>query len=395
MRIGFTSDYFYPDTGGAERSALELAKALVKRGHDVTVYTRYSKGLSEEEELHGIRIKRIFRALTGLTAGGGDIVDQRIVDVAESRRLIKEVKKEDIEFLHSHNRDTAVFTGIAAKKAGIPHIAHIRDYWPICPKRDLLRREGMCTHPEYCALCMARFYGKGWKLPFYVKSSLDTGYRRKKLKSLGPFFIHISDYSRDILKLEPSRRIYNPIDSSLFENRGEEKGKVLYIGGITRHKGVDILLRAVKGLDIRLHLIGRGYLLSEISRDNVVKHGALSYKEVLRELSTAEFVVVPSIWPEPFGRVVVEAMAAGKPVIVSPYGALPEIAGNAGMVVRDFSEKSLRKEIIRLHEDQLLRDELSRKALERAKEFTPEKISADVISLYRKLKANPDTSFQT
>ena len=357
----------------------------MKKGNEVTVYTRYTKGLKDEEELHGIRIKRIFRALARFTVGGGDVLDQRAVDAVESRTLIKEAKKDDAEILHSHNRDTAVFTAIAAKKTGIPSVAHIRDYWPICPKRDLFRGKSICSGPENCALCMARFYGNKWKLPFYLKSSADTRYRRKKLGYLNPFFIHISDYSRKTLKMEPSVRIYNPIDLSLFRNAGEERGKVLYIGGMTKHKGVDILVKAAKGLDIKLHLIGDGYLLRGISQENVVKHGALPYEKMLKELSTAEMVVVPSVWPEPFGRVAVEGMAAGKPVIVSPYGALPEIVGGGGLVLNEFDSKNLRNAILRLHDDDSMREELSKKALDRVKDFAPEKISLSVLSLYKEL----------
>ncbi len=384
MRIGFTSDYFHPSVGGAERSALELAKALVKRGHDVTVYTRYRKGLRNEEELHGIRIKRIFRTVTKFTVGGGDILDQRIVDAVESRRLGKEAKKDNTDILHSHNRDTAVFTRIAAKNTGIPSVTHVRDYWPLCPKRDLLRADGVCRIPEGCPFCMARFHGSRWKTPFYMKSTSDTRYRRKRLLSMNAFFVHISDYSRNVLRLEPSVRIYNPVDKSMFVNNGEERGKVLYIGGLTIHKGVHILVRSVKGLNLKLHLIGGGYLLPEISGENLLKHGLLSYGRMLEELSTAEMVVVPSVWPEPFGRVAVEAMAAGKPVIVSPYGALPEVVGDGGIVVRDFNERKLRNAIMELHEDASLRDEMSRKALKRADIFSPDRICDQMLETYRK-----------
>jgi len=384
LRIGFTSDYFHPqNVGGAERSALELAKALVSKGHEVVVYTRHVKGLPEEEEMGGIRIKRIFRHLARYTVRN-DVVDQRKVDGREKETLVRAAEEDSVDILHSQNRDTATFTAMAGKELGIPAIAHIRDYWPVCPKRDLLGPEGICSRPENCASCMARFYGSALKKPFYARMEKDTLYRREVLKKARPFYLHISDFSRNLLKLEPSRRIYNPVDTSAFRRGNEVPGKVLYIGSLARHKGVGILAEAVAKAGLELHIIGDGPMRKGLET-RAVLHGRLEYRKMAEELGSAEMLVVPSLWNEPFGRVVIEGMAAGKPVIVSRRGALPEVGGDAVISVEPAVE-ALSSAISKLHSEPDMRREIGSLGIARAGEFRPERIAEEVMGLYREIR---------
>ena len=381
--MGLTADYFHPqNVGGAERSALELAKALVKKGNEVIVYTRYVKGIPVEESIDGIIVKRIFRTLSRYTVRS-DVIDQEKVDSKEKNVLRNAAEEDSVEILHSQNRDTATFTALAGKEMNVPVFVHVRDYWPICPKRDLLRKDGICPGPENCASCMSEFYGSILKRPFYRRLERDTEYRGKILKENTPFYIHISDFSRKLLNLEPSARIYNPIDISLFKNKGENGG-ALYIGSLTKHKGVRILVDAAKDAGMELHLIGDGPLRKELE-GKAILHGKLEYSEMIEELANAEMLIVPSIWNEPFGRVVVEGMAAGKPVIVSPYGALPEIGGDAVMIAEP-TVKGLSGAMKKVHSDESLRKEMGALGRKRAEMFRPERIAEEVVELYRRTR---------
>ena len=170
MKIALTSEYFYPETGGAEQSALELAKALKNKGHEVVVFTR---GEGERDEVQGISVNRIFSDLKKGTVRR-DVPFPRIVDKKEESRFKKEITGEGFEILHSNNRDTAVFTSKVGSSLGIPAVAHIRDFWPVCPKRDLLRPEGICPGPKLCGNCMARYFKAWHKVGFYYKMWNDT-----------------------------------------------------------------------------------------------------------------------------------------------------------------------------------------------------------------------------
>ncbi len=383
MKIAFTSDYFYPYTGGAEQSLMELARCLVDKGHEVTVYTR---GDGDETDVHGIRVKRMFKDLKRWTVKN-EVLFSKHVDKKEKKRLLKDVKQEGYDILHSNNRDTAVFTALTGNKSKIPVIAHVRDYWPICPKRDLHRKEGICEEPKKCWACTARYYGESLKAPFYWKSQRDTSYRYRSVKKYSTHFIYNSQYVRDRVGLEPASVIYNPVDVQVSEKK-REPGKVLFIGNVTKRKGIIELTRAMKSGEMdemKLHIVGDGYLSPAVKGSNIIKHGRLEYEEVKKHLSDAEMLVVPSLWPEPFGRVVVEGMSAGVPVISSSYGGLKEAVGDGGVLLDEVTEEGLKEAILKLHQDPELRDELSKKGMERSKMFAPEKIAVQVLSLYKKV----------
>ncbi len=164
-----------------------------------------------------------------------------------------------------------------------------------------------------------------------------------------------------------------------------EQGKILYIGNVTKRKGVEMLAEAVKGLDVILHIIGDGYLLPKIKGNNIVKHGKVEYDELLKHLSNAEMLVVPSLWPEPFGRVAVEGMAAGLPVIISSIGGLPEVVGDAGVVMKGIGVDELRSKIKALHQDEKLRIRMGEKGKERSRIFHPDNIAGQMISVYEEI----------
>jgi len=383
MKIAFTSDYFYPHTGGAEQSLMELARSLVKKGHDVTVYTR---GEGRESEINGIKVKRIFHTLDRWTFKN-EVLFPKYVDRKEAKRFLTQIRKEGYDVIHSNNRDTAVFTAMAGKKAGVPSVTHIRDYWPICPKRDLHRLEGICKEPNKCWSCMSKYYGDWLKTPFYWKSQRDTKYRHDSVKRYSELFIYNSRYVRDKVGLKPGTVIYNPVDIEVTQKQ-RIPGKVLFIGNVTKRKGIIELSRAMKYDDMgemELHIVGDGYLSPAIKGSNIIKHGRLEYEDVKKHLADAEMLIVPSLWPEPFGRVAVEGMAAGVPVISSSYGGLKEAVGEAGILLNEVTEKGLKQAILKLHEDPELRDELSEKGMERSKMFSPERIADQVLSIYKKV----------
>ena len=140
--------------------------------------------------------------------------------------------------------------------------------------------------------------------------------------------------------------IYNAIDTSRFvyqSNRGGHEDKQLvYIGRITSEKGLPVLIEAFKAVrarrrDVSLHIYGDdrfgshpGSHLLALRRQagdmldrEIVFHGHVV--DTVPILQSADVVILPSIWDEAFGRIVIEAMACGTPVIGSRIGGIPEI----------------------------------------------------------------------
>jgi glycosyltransferase involved in cell wall biosynthesis len=381
MKIALTTEYFHPETGGAEQSALELSKALMKKGHEIVVFSR---GEGERDEVQGIPVNRIFSDLKKGTIRR-DVPFPRVVDRKEEVRFKTEIKGEGFDILHSNNRDTAVFTAKVGSSLGIPSVAHIRDFWPICPKRDFLKPEGICSQPKLCGNCMARYFKAWHKVGFYFKMWNDTGYRQQEIVNNVDMFLYNSGYTQFRIDFNPANVVFNPIDMDAIKTGKTESGKILFIGNVTHRKGIGILTEAVKDLDVKLHIVGDGYLLYKIDGKNIIKHGKLNYEETKSHLATSEMLLVPSLWPEPFGRVAVEGMAAGTPTIVSPYGALPEVVKDAGLIIKEVTTTELRNAILRIHSDKTLKNRLIEKGKERSMIFHPARIADEIDSIYKRL----------
>jgi glycosyltransferase involved in cell wall biosynthesis len=109
-----------------------------------------------------------------------------------------------------------------------------------------------------------------------------------------------------------------------------DRRRVVFAGRIVAPKGVGILIRAARAVDAEFLICGDGRRLDAMRRlarrfgvlDRVSFRGWLGGEELARELAEASVVVMPSVWPEPFGLVGIEAFAAGRPVIASATGGV-------------------------------------------------------------------------
>lgn len=116
----------------------------------------------------------------------------------------------------------------------------------------------------------------------------------------------------------------------------------LYFGRIIDEKGVDLLVKEASSLDIPLKIVGDGpdlIRLQSYSRkmaaDNIEFLGALWGDALSEVLSRSAFVIVPSLWHENFPYVIFQAFAAGKPVLGSNRGGIPELIGEDRGVIFD------------------------------------------------------------
>ncbi|MDB9315908.1 glycosyltransferase family 4 protein [Spirulina sp. CS-785/01] len=117
-------------------------------------------------------------------------------------------------------------------------------------------------------------------------------------------------------------------------------GYALFVGRLSQEKGLDVLLQSWEYLssDIPLKVVGEGplvgYVKEVVQRWPQVDYlGGCTLEEVYRLMQKATVVIVPSVWYETFGRVVIEAFAVGTPVIVTQIGAIAELVeeGRTGL----------------------------------------------------------------
>lgn len=205
---------------------------------------------------------------------------------------------------------------------------------------------------------------------------------------------------RDGIDAKKIQVIPNGIDLNAFRYAGRIKlvghPALLFVGRLEREKGIDILVESMEHLaralpQVVLHVVGEGSLENELRRftvtkgliDRVVFHGKTL--DTAAFYSSADICVVPSIF-EAFGITVVEAMAAGKPVVATRCGGIPENVTNLdnGILVQP-TRQGLVKAITDLWNDAKLMERMSKNNLEKANQFDWSRVADEYIRLYMTL----------
>jgi len=177
------------------------------------------------------------------------------------------------------------------------------------------------------------------------------------------------DYILFVGVLEPRKNIERILEAlAILKKTGKIQGKKLVVAGETGwlYKGI---FKKVQELNLEKEVIFTGFV-----------DGA----ELPALYSGALFFVYPSLY-EGFGFPVLEAMACGTPVITSNVSSLPEVAGDAAILINPHHVEELAWQMERLFEDKELREELKKKGLERSKSFSWEKTAMKTLEVYKEL----------
>jgi glycosyltransferase involved in cell wall biosynthesis len=172
------------------------------------------------------------------------------------------------------------------------------------------------------------------------------------------------------------------------------KKYILYLGTLKPNKNIDKLIRSYKLLitnyelkDTCLVIAGKkGWLYEDLFNlvrekdleDRVIFTGFVEDEEVQPIMAGAEVFVMPSYW-EGFGIPVLEAMAAGTPVVCSDQASLPEVAGEAGLYVNPDEPEDIAEKINRVLTDDKLRKDLIQSGREQVKKFSWDKCSQKIL----------------
>ncbi len=195
------------------------------------------------------------------------------------------------------------------------------------------------------------------------------------------------------------------VDPELFTPRpgGRDPARgflVGYVGRLVPEKGVDLLLEAAAGMDVgwRLAIVGagteRGHLETLVRRRGLA--GRVSFEGQIPSMRMPAFyreldaLVLPSRsrpnWVEQFGRVLIEAMACGVPVVGSDCGEIPNVVGHAGLIFPEEDTEALRERLMCLGRDLDLWADLARRGRQRVlAHFTQAQVAAQTVAVYREL----------
>ena len=173
-----------------------------------------------------------------------------------------------------------------------------------------------------------------------------------------------------------------------------------YVGRLVPEKGVDVLVEAVDRLDVQLLIVGDGPERSRLERraaawppGKAVFTGAVPHEEVPDYLAAVDALVLPSrstiTWAEQFGHVLIEAMAAGVPVVGSASAAIPEVVADAGLLFPEGDVAALRAQLRTLLADDALRGTLIERGRARvARCYTHEIIATAQRDVYERVRAD-------
>jgi glycosyltransferase involved in cell wall biosynthesis len=400
MRILMLSELYPPHIGGSEEYVRNLSRGLVSRGHDVSVATIASRNEPSIADEEGVRVHRVRsttqRASSLMPSGRPYLPPIPDPDVVQALRAILKAERPDV--VHAHNWMVHSFLPLKrASRTGLVMTLH--DYSVVCAKRSLLYRERPCSGPGFskCLRCASDNYGAA-RGPVITLSNWTM---RPWLTRAVDMFVPVSEYVATGNELAqrnlPFRVIPNFVPDEVATASDPDHPALkalpdgpfwLFVGALSRHKGVHVLLEAyarVPGAP-RLVLLGRDAPDAPASfPPNVTLIRDVPHDAVMAAWARASLGVIPSVFPDPCPTVAIEAMAAGVPVVASRIGGLPDLVvdGETGLLVGAADVTELSSALRRMCDEPVERARMAEAARQRAPLFMAGSVIPQIEQIYR------------
>jgi len=388
MKVLMLAQSYAPVVGGEERIVEDLSVELARRGHRVSVATLRQPAGEPPGEAEGVSVHVLDGSMDRIPGVSLDPERQYAppgpdpLTVAGLRRILHQ---ERPDVVHAHNWLGDAFLPLD-RRSGPAFVFSLHDYSLVCATKRFFYRGGVCAGPgaTKCLAHSVRHYGaaKGTMIATGVRVSEPWLRRRVDM------FLPVSDAVRELSGIgadDPHRVIPNfigelppcpaPDDPRLAALPDEPF--ILYFGDVTEDKGVPALVEAYRQLGEAPPLVLVGRQLVELPpTPGLVEVGPLPHALAIEALRRAMIAVAPSLLPESFGIVALEAAAAGKPAIVSDIGGLKDVVvdGETGYLAAPGDSSSLREALRKLIENPLLRERMGAAAIERAAAFGPDAV---------------------
>lgn len=388
MKIAMIAGYYPPDIrGGGEISGKLLADILIEAGAEVAVLT--CAATAREEMLDGAYVRRVLSpnaywnfypnqpALKKIEWHTRENLNPRSRNVV--RAFLDEVRP-DIT-LTSTIENFGAEAWVAPKQARIPTVHLLRSYYPFCRQGSAVKNSENCS--GNCPGCKILTFG------------------RRRASQYVNGIVGISEYilrrhiDEGLFLNAQSSIIPEPIRSESMSGRArnESRARFGYLGLLRDDKGLAILQDAWRGVPdhlATLAIAGSGTpeyvaMLGASARPDMVFLGWVESEAYLAEI---DFLIVPSIWNEPFGRIVIEAFAKGVPVIGSRIGGIAETIrdGKNGFLVPPRDADALTRRIMQCAQmDAAGYRKLSRQALNDAQRYEAKQIAHEHLAFYERV----------
>lgn len=343
-------------TGGAEISVFGTKKLLAKLGHQAFFF-----GFGDDKVDDGIVVPHknssLFRVVERF------FFSPRIYFIL--RNFIKKSRPDIIHLHNNYQYSNSVL--LALKHSKVPVIHTVHDWGLMCPSswgvynkslKDCTLAKGIdlkCYFHEGC-LSFHHF------LLTYFRNKLRFRLERKVVK----YYIPPSKaLARDLKKFGfyPVSCLHHFVEFKELKKLKREGNLLLYVGGLTRNKGVEFLVKAMPLIQkqvpsVKLRVIGDGPELEHlrsISKDleQVEFLGRVPHEKVMEEYLRSTLFVMPSLWMENSPFVLYECLIASLPIVASDRGGIPDLVkdGFNGFLVKPGDEEDLANKVVSLLKD--------------------------------------------
>ncbi len=410
MRVLFLTNFYMTGMGGEEISCHQVVEGLQQRGHTTLVLT----------SMHGtnnvpVETKGVYRSLYlemdlvpwrhSLTFFTGRKRRER--DNLHSFERVLEDFKPDIIFIWGMWNLSRLLPGFAEARYPSRVVYRFATYWPTLPSQ----------HKLYWSAPGRKWYSRLAKRMIGAIALAMVAKEEQQFHLKFERAICVSAATRTLLvdagvPVTHARIIYTGLDETLYMNgiqpRQQQNSRtltILYAGRLTPEKGIETAIRAMTDLvfergqqDITLTLAGSGsaeyeaYLRDLATRAGLagsVKFlGWVPAEEMPALLRQFDVLLLPSIWPEPFARVVLEGMISGLVVVATATGGTSEIVvdGENGLLFLPGDPEDLTGKIASLIHDPPLRKKLADAGHQTVmKKFTVTKMMDEVESFLQEV----------
>ena len=304
-------------------------------------------------------------------------------------RIIHSIlKNNSFDLVHTHGYFADIIGIPVAKKLGIPNISTYHGF--ITDGRKL----GIYNILNHLVLKLSNNI---IAVSEEIRNILiKKGIKRKKIKVILNA-VPINSNNKILAQYRKEKR--------KFLNVNEKEFVIGYIGRLSEEKGIKYLLEAISILNldipVKALIIGEGPQRKDL--EDLVKERGIEEKVIFTGfqkdtenwLSVLDVFVLPSL-TEGTPMALLEAMACGTPVVTANTASLPEVAGEAALLVDPYNVEALAEAMQRVLSDHELALDLRRRGFERAAQFTWERTARQTISVYQQvLEASRSVSGRT
>jgi phosphatidyl-myo-inositol alpha-mannosyltransferase len=390
MKIGMVTEFYYPQRGGISEHVRSLSLELARRGHEVTVITG---GMPEGPMEPGPPVLRVGRSLPVRYNAS---LSRVTVGCGLGRAMRGILREEDFDLLHLHNPLMPMLPHLALRNARCPvvatlHSGYPRDRWVELlrsPLRHLLDRATLLLPVSGSARrSVEPFFPGNYRI---IPNGVDF-----------EFFAGARPGAPDAAMKAGPDPAFTGMPAG--EGSGGAPRRILFVGAAVQRKGLAVMLEAyslLRGRRDRLELwvAGDGPLLAKARRSvperlrGEIKFLGSCDRRTLRAChALADLFCAPSLGRESFGMVLLEAMAAGVPVIASDIDGYAEVVdpGVDGLLVGPGDPVALAGAMDYLLGDPVLRARLVRAGRRKAAGLRWERIGEVVEAAYLEARGLP------